>query len=158
MAAKLEIATKIQLSFEDVAATLPVTLRLLNQSYLIGGYSGSNDRVELDDRLVAVLKITNGYSAENAEFMCRTTNYLEQAGYKDCCLPIPKKDAGSNYQFVSTKEANGNPAFLITFAEGQQSDRVMRDHKHLTVTVMTGIGSGLARMQLKFLLTQFGLF
>jgi len=71
MAAKLEIATKIQHSFEDVAATLPVTLRLLNHNYLIGGYSGSNDRVELDDGLVAVLKITNGYSAEHAEFAGR---------------------------------------------------------------------------------------
>lgn len=148
MAAKLEIATTTH-STDEVAMILSDFTSssdpLLKRTQLFGGYSGSNYRVDLAGGATFVLKITNGYSAEHAELMCRTAFYLGEMGYKDCCLPIPKRDEAT-FRFVSTKEQNQVPAFLLTYADGREADRVMREQPHLATTVMSGIGGGLARM------------
>jgi Ser/Thr protein kinase RdoA (MazF antagonist) len=148
MAAKLEIATTTH-STDEVAIIvsdfISTSVPLRKQTQLFGGYSGSNYRVDLADGSTFVLKITNGYSAEHAELMCRTVYYLGETGYKDCCLPIPKRDKAT-FRFVSTKEHMQVPAVLMTYADGRQADRVMREQPHLATTVMRGIGGGLARM------------
>lgn len=152
MAAKIQIATTAH-SPEEVASILSeyTSATLLERTQLFGGYSGSNYRVDLDDGCTFVLKITNGYSAEHAELMCRTAHHLGEVGYKDCCLPILKiadESIASNnaFRFVSTKEEKGVPAFLLTHMEGRQADIVMREHPLLANAVMKGIGGGLARM------------
>jgi Ser/Thr protein kinase RdoA (MazF antagonist) len=147
MAAKLEIATTAH-SFEEVAFILSdyTLLRLVQRKQLFGGYSGSNYLVELDDGSIFVLKVSNGYSAEHAELMCRTASHLGKAGYKDCCLPISRINGNTEYEFVSTKEQTGTPSFLLTFVKGKQADKVMRETPNLAPTVMKEIGGGLARM------------
>eukprot|EP00592_Proboscia_alata_P010118 CAMPEP_0194362194 /NCGR_PEP_ID=MMETSP0174-20130528/9902_1 /TAXON_ID=216777 /ORGANISM="Proboscia alata, Strain PI-D3" /LENGTH=416 /DNA_ID=CAMNT_0039134897 /DNA_START=44 /DNA_END=1294 /DNA_ORIENTATION=+ len=158
MAGKVEIATTTH-STEEVASILSeyTSARLLKRTQLFGGYSGSNYRVDLDDGSAFVLKITNGYSAEHAELMCQTANHLSEAGYyKDCCLPIPRRQQHNDnqeqdqrkFRFVSKKEKKGVPAFLLTFVEGRQADAVMRERPDLASAVMRGIGGGLARMHI----------
>jgi Ser/Thr protein kinase RdoA (MazF antagonist) len=146
MAAKLEIATTAH-STDEVASIVSdfTSVPLLKQTQLFGGYSGSNYRVDLVEGSTFVLKVTDGYSAEHAELMCRTAYYLGQTGYKDCCLPIPKRDE-AKFRFVSTKEQKEVPAVLMTYVDGRQADRVMREQPHVATTVMSGIGGGLARM------------
>ena len=161
--AKLEIATGATHSEETIALIVfdffPDDIELVDFKYLFGGYSGSNYMVKLKDDSTYVLKITNGYSANHAELMCRTTSYLETNGYKGCCFPIPKHETkkrksqndnndndNEKYKFVSLKEPNQVPAFLLTFATGNQADKVMRENPNLASTVMKSIGGGLARM------------
>ena len=127
---------------------------LISQKQLFGGYSGSSYLVELQDKCKYVIKVSNGYTHDDAEFMCRTAYHLGSVGYEDCCLPIPKRtdniggdnDGSSQYKFVSSKEQNGVPSFLLSCVSGDQADKVMRDHPHLATTVMRGIGGGMGRM------------
>lgn len=150
MAAKLEIATTTH-STDEIASIVSdfTSIPLLKRTQLFGGYSGSNYRVDFVDGSTFVLKITNGYSAEHAELMCRTAYHLGEAGYKDCCLPIPKRgplEERAKFRFVSTKEQNNLPAFLLTYLNGRQADQVMREQPYLATTVMSDVGGGLARM------------
>lgn len=151
MGPKLEIALTTH-SLDELALIVSEysSSRLLERKQLFGGYSGSNYRVDLEDGTTLVLKITNGYTAEHAELMCRTAHRLGTSGYSDCCLPIKRRDAADNsgegFEFVSLKEKQGEPAFLLTFVEGMQADKVMREQPHLATTVLRGIGGGLARM------------
>lgn len=120
---------------------------LVQYKQLFGGYSGSSYVVELQDKTKYVLKVSNGYSMDHTESMCRTTYYLAARGFKDCCSPIPKiVDDSQKYNFVSSKESKGVPAFLLTFVEGQPADKVMREHPKLAIPVMRSIGDGLGRM------------
>jgi Ser/Thr protein kinase RdoA (MazF antagonist) len=161
MAPKLEIATTSH-SLEELAPIVSdyTSSRLLERKQLFGGYSGSNYRVDLEDGSTFVLKVTNGYTAEHAELMCRTAYHLGRNDY--CCLPITrirqstseddeddaatKNDDSAKFRFVSLNETHGVPAFLLTFVEGKQADQVMREQPHLATNVMRGIGGGLARM------------
>lgn len=160
--AKLQIASSTHSTDELSSILVEYTpAPLIAQKQLFGGYSGSSYLVHLqdDNQSTFVLKVSNGYSPEGAEFMCRTAHHLGVVGYKDCCLPIPKRtessqdsnisnnnDEGRQYKFVSLKEQNGVPAFLLSHVEGKQADSVIRDHPLLATTVMRGIGGGLGRM------------
>ena len=66
-------------------------VKMTDREYLFGGYSGSNYKVTFEDGSYYVLKITNGYSPDEAELMCRTVYHLETSGFDGCCRPIPKK-------------------------------------------------------------------
>ncbi|KAL3782162.1 hypothetical protein HJC23_004525 [Cyclotella cryptica] len=125
---------------------------------LFGGYSGGSYLIELDtapDGTASryVLKVSNGYTYDNAEFMCRTASYLQSVGYRDCCLPIPKMTTEKQsphtkdpYVYVSQREPSGIPAFLLNYVQGEQADKIMRDRPELAPNVMRGIGGGLGRM------------
>jgi len=163
--AKLHIASSTH-STDELSSILAeyTPAPLIAQKQLFGGYSGSSYLVHLQDdsKSTFVLKVSNGYTPEGTEFMCRTAHHLGVLGYKDCCLPIPKrtefcKDSGSSnnsddegdrdqYKFVSLKEQNGVPAFLLSHVEGNQADSVIRDNPLLATAVMRGIGGGLGRM------------
>ena len=121
MAGKIEIATTTH-SIEDLAFILSeyTSAQFLKWTQLFGGYSGSNYHVYLDDGSAFVLKITNGYLAEHAELMCQTANHFGEVGYyKDCCLPIPRRQQHNDNQqqdqqrfwFLSKKGKKGVPAF-----------------------------------------------
>ena len=152
MSAKVQIAQGTH-SREELEAILADYYDIsspsgLLKSYkqLLGGYSGCSYAVELSDGdSRAVVKLSNGYTPDSAEFMCRTARYLAAVGYEDCCLPIPKTKKCDKYEFVSLNY-QPTPAFLLTHVEGQQADKVMRDSPNLAPTVMEGIGSGLGRM------------
>lgn len=159
--AKLQIASSSH-STEELASILLdfATAKIKSSKQLFGGYSGSSYAVELNAPAGAdgkatryVLKVSNGYTYDDAEFMCRTARFLSAVGYLECCLPIPKMKQKRNpsspddpYVYVSKRESNGIPAFLLNFVEGEQADKVMRDNPKLAPTVMRGIGGGLGRM------------
>ena len=160
MAPKLEIASTshskeelapIVAEFFPPSASSKNTNLLVNSQHLFGGYSGSNYRVDVNDGSTFCLKITNGYSAEHAELMCRTAHLLAKHGFQECCMPVPKHTPEGNdddikYKFVSLKEKQSVPAFLLTFVQGKQADKVMREQPRLAAHVMKEIGGGLARM------------
>ena len=151
MSAKLEIATGVAHSRETLAAIITEYFdsMLVEHQLLFGGYSGTNYMVRLANDSVYVLKITDGYSKDHAELMCSTAYHLKICGYKDCIWPVEKKtESEEKYKFVSLKEPNGEPAFVLTFASGKQADKVIREHPNLAATVMKGIGGGLSRMHL----------
>ena len=148
MSAKLQISNSTH-SASELATILAdyTSIALASHRQLYGGYSGSSYQVDLEDGTKYVLKVSNGYTADHAEFMCRTTYHLSLAGYKLCCLPIPKSNKGDdNFKFVSIKEQNNVPAFLLTHVEGTQADKVMRENPYVATTVMRGIGFGLGKM------------
>ena len=99
-----------------------------------------------------MLKISNGYTYSDAEFMCRTAAHLGAVGYRDCCLPIPKMKQkrppfkNDAYVYVSQNEKSNIPSFLLTYVEGEQADKIMREKPELAQVVMRGIGGGLGRM------------
>ena len=168
MAAKLQISTSSH-SNEELSSILadfmscsgPFSLRSSKQ--LFGGYSGASYLVEIgtptaDDRHATaqyVLKVSNGYTHDDAEFMCRTASHLGAVGYREMCLPIAKMKqrrapyTDDPYVYVSQRESNGIPAFLLNYVEGEQADKVMRDNPKLAPVVMRGIGGGLGRMHSK---------
>ena len=154
MSAKINISSSIH-SKKELSAILSdySTISIKSAEQLFGGYSGASYLVELDTKVEPtqyVLKVSNGYTYSEAEFMCRTAAYLASVGYRDCCLPIPKmkqkRQLNEPYVYVSKQEANGIPSFLLTFMKGQQADKIMRDRPDLASTVMRGIGGGLGRM------------
>ena len=151
MAAKLQIASFTHTE-EELAAILAdyTAVPLVRHAQLFGGYSGCSYRVELEDGMRFVVKVSNGYSFDDTEFMCRTARHLAEVGYEECCLPIPKAAAGdgheAKYRLVSLKERRGVPAFLLTHVIGRPADRVMRESPAFAVAVMRGIGDGLGRM------------
>ena len=154
MSAKINISSSVH-SKEELSAILSeyTTIRIKTTEQLFGGYSGASYLVQLDTKVEPtryVLKISNGYTYSDAEFMCRTAAHLGAVGYRDCCLPIPKmkQKRGPNepYVYVSKQETNGIPSFLLTYMEGQQADKIMRERPDLASTVMRGIGGGLGRM------------
>ena len=159
--AKLQIASSSH-STGELASILAdfATVKIKSSKRLFGGYSGSSYAVEINTPPGAdgkatryVLKVSNGYTYDDAEFMCRTARHLSAVGYLECCLPIPKMKQKRNpstsddpYVYVSKRESNGIPAFLLNYVEGEQADKVMRDNPTLAPTVMRGIGGGLGRM------------
>ena len=161
MAAKLQIST-LSHSNEELSSILADfgTTSIRSSKQLFGGYSGSSYLVEIgtpkaDDQHATaqyVLKVSNGYTHDDAEFMCRTASHLGAVGYREMCLPIPKMKqkrapyTNDPYVYVSQRESNGIPAFLLNYVEGEQADKVMRDNPKLAPVVMHGIGGGLGRM------------
>ena len=159
--AKLQIASSSH-STEELASILTdyATANIRSSKQLFGGYSGSSYLVEINTPAGAdgkatryVLKVSNGYTYDDAEFMCRTARYLGAVGYLECCLPMPKMKqkrspsiSNDPYVYVSERESNGIPAFLLNYVEGEQADKVMRDNPTLAPSVMRGIGGGLGRM------------
>lgn len=159
MGPKLEIATSTH-STSDLApivAEFSPSL-LVDSRKLFGGYSCSNYRVDLEDGSTYCLKIADNYTAQQAELMCRTVHLLAtKGGFNECCLPVSKQEMTKqkdeekathekSFQFVSLKEKDGVPAFLLTFVSGVQADKIMREQPALATNVMNGIGRGLARM------------
>lgn len=57
--------------------------------------------------------------------------------------PPFKNDA---YVYVSQNEKSNIPSFLLTYVEGEQADKIMREKPELARVVMRGIGGGLGRM------------
>ena len=153
MAAKINIASSTH-STAELSTILSeyTTAPIKSSKQLFGGYSGSSYLVELDASPSSptqyVLKVSNGYTHDDAEFMCRTAAYLGSVGFEDCCLPIPKmkQKRDPSYVYVSKLESNGVPSFLLTYVKGQQADKIMRESPHLAKVVMRGIGGGLGRM------------
>ena len=159
--AKLQIASSSH-STEELASILAdfATVNIKSSKQLFGGYSGSSYAVEINTPPGAdgkatryVLKVSNGYTYDDAEFMCRTARHLSAVGYLEFCFPISKMKQKRNpstpddpYVYVSKRESNGIPAFLLNYVEGEQADKVMRDNPKLAPTVMRGIGGGLGRM------------
>ena len=149
--AKLEIAAGATHSKETLASILTdyFDSKLVEHKILFGGYSGTNYMVKLSDGSQYVLKVTNGYSIDEAELMCKTAYHLVTNNFKDCCWAVEKKtDSQEKYRFVSLKEPNGVPAFMLTFSIGKQADKVMREQPKLASAVMKNIGGGLGRMHL----------
>jgi hypothetical protein len=166
-APKLQISTSSH-SNEELSSILadfmscsghgPTSLRSSRQ--LFGGYSGASYLVEIgtpkaDDQHATaqyVLKVSTGYTHDDAEFMCRTASHLGAVGYREMCLPIAKMKqkrapyTNDPYVYVSQRESNGIPAFLLNYVEGEQADKVMRDNPKLAPVVMRAIGGGLGRM------------
>lgn len=152
MSAKINIASSTH-STAELSTILSEysTSSVKSSKQLFGGYSGSSYLVELDASTSPkqyVLKVSNGYTHDDAEFMCRTAAYLGSVGFEDCCLPIPKmkQKRDQSYVYVSKLEKSGVPSFLLTYVEGQQADKIMRESPHLAKVVMHGIGGGLGRM------------
>mmetsp|Transcript_19024 Transcript_19024/g.31530 ORF Transcript_19024/g.31530 Transcript_19024/m.31530 type:complete len:396 (-) Transcript_19024:12-1199(-) len=159
--AKLQISSSSH-SAEELSFILTdfATTSIRSSKQLFGGYSGSSYLINTpcptaDDQQATaryVLKVSNGYTYDDAEFMCRTARHLGAVGYLECCLPIPKMKqkrapyTNDPYVYVSQRESNGIPAFLLNYVEGEQADKVMRDNPKLAPTVMRGIGGGLGRM------------
>ena len=150
MGPKLEIA----LTTHSTSELQPIVQeffasQLVESQQLFGGYSGSNYRIVLHDGRQFCLKIANGCSPQQSELMCRTAYTLEQAGFRECCLPLTKPskdDEKDSLRFVSLQDRDGEPAFVLTFVRGTQADKVMRGNPALAPRVMYSIGGGLARM------------
>jgi Ser/Thr protein kinase RdoA (MazF antagonist) len=154
MSAKINIASSTHSTEELAAIVLDyTTIAIFSTKQLFGGYSGSSYLITLNTNVFPtqyVLKVSNGYSFNDAEFMCRTAAYLGTVRYRECCLPVAKnkntRTGDDDFVYVSQKEKSGIPSFLLTYVEGQQADKVMRDSPDLASVVMRGIGGGLGKM------------
>jgi|TARA_B110000881_G_scaffold217968_1_gene236547 homoserine kinase type II len=103
-----------EVSFEDAAeviasAGLP---RLLDLEELAGGWANSNYTLTLEDKTKFVLKIWNGQTLEEVEYLLSITSYLTNNG-----VPTPSPIIFNNGKLMIIK--NGLAWTLLPFIEGE---------------------------------------